>query len=53
MEIVQRILGKVVGQEISPDELEFVSGGAMKLPTCTHGEVTFLGSDDNFMCDDY
>lgn len=52
MELVQRILGKIVGQEISAEELELVSGGTVlcRTPSTTY---TWIDASTRASCDEY
>lgn len=49
MEIVQRILGKIVGKELSAEELKLVSGAAPV--SCTPPKVQTVFSSGGEKCD--
>lgn len=51
MELVQRILGKIVGQEISAEELEMVSGGTVLCMT-PNTTYTWIDATTRASCDD-
>lgn len=48
MNIVQRILSKVIGQEISEEEMELVAGGAQTPCAVYHSEQAGGWCDDGY-----
>ncbi len=52
MEVVERILGKIVGRELNQEEMELVSGGIFECPkTLYYSESDFANT--GVRCDEY
>jgi len=52
MELIERIIAKVVGQEITVEEQQEVAGGKIDACTATGGHYSAAGADDRYsVCD--
>ncbi len=51
MDIVERILGKIVGEEIAAEELEMVAGGLIEICAGMGGYVTRSTTGGGNRCD--